>query len=133
MLSLKDLTNLSAAPLLAGWYGAVVKCSILYDDKYFFNSADVNGGPLSVTIKSQYPYVLKISSKQSISEAALVLDFIFLTIANFDFASTTTSHLNPRNGPAKSACNLDQTHSGSGQLENTLEGQLANSEHFGIF
>ena len=42
-------TARSAAPLLAGWYGAVLMCRTPFTDKKLANSADVNCGPLSVT------------------------------------------------------------------------------------
>lgn len=51
----KDCTNLSACPLVHGWYGVDVMCLIPFSARNCLNSADMNCGSLSETTSFGMP------------------------------------------------------------------------------
>ena len=111
---LKIPTALSARPFPAGWYGEVVICSIPFAEQNVLNSRDVKVGPLSDTIWSGSPCVLKISlSSIIVSEAVMVV--IVLTSIHLECASITIKDILFKNGPAKSI--WMRFHGSSGQSQ----------------
>ena len=103
-LLLNVCTIRSAAPLLAGWYGATLMCLTPFFLRKTSNSSLLNCGPLSLTICTGIPYLQNKSLRTSIVAAAVVL-FIRIISGHFECASTTTKKFLP-SFSAKSICTL---------------------------
>lgn len=99
---LKVYTNISAKPLVAGWYGVEVICLTPFSFMNFLNSSETNCHPLSVHICSGNPFLENIilNTKTVFSD---VVVFIGTTLGYLECAIKNTESLN---GPAKSTCTL---------------------------
>ena len=94
-------TNLSAAPLLAGWYGADFMCFIPFCAINRAKSSATNYGPLSVTTCFGSPFLEKMLRRTAMVLVAVAVVMI-ITSGHFECASNTISSILPKNGPAKS-------------------------------
>ena len=93
--------NRSVNPLVAGWYGALLKCLIPLESINCLDLSDVNCGPLSDTNCRGNPLRAKIALRISM---VFVADLVFMvnTSGYFECASTSTKNIVFMNGPAKS-------------------------------
>lgn len=110
---LKLHTQFSARPLMAGWYGADVKCLIWFLSRNIWNSSDWNCGPLPLTNLDGTPYWVNKFCSFSVVFVEVMVS-IFSTLNRLQWASTTIKSMQPRMGLAKSIwihCQGDDSHS----------------------
>ena len=98
---LKVWMNLSAKPLVAGWYGADVVRLTPFFFRNSWNSSEVNCDPLSLTNCSSSPFRANTVRRASTVLEVVALECMIITSGHFEVASTTTKNVIPRNGPAK--------------------------------
>ena len=88
MAELKLCTQRSARLLLAGWYGADVRCLIPFLLRNIWNSSDLNCGPLSLTNWDGTPYLANKLCSFSMVFVEVVVS-IFSISNHLEWASTT--------------------------------------------